>query len=374
MSKQTDSHFVKFGPLQKTKHTLLMKYLGAWYPILASANSRLVVFDTHAGRGRFSTGEPGSPLVVLRTLLDHKFCRRMLASTEFVFYFLEQDDKEFCHLQANLGRVRTHPNFDEKKIVINAARADSFKVLEEIADHFEHDSRRIAPAFFFVDPFGFTLNGDVLKRLLTFERTEVLLTFMWHFTQLGLASANRAPGMDAPLNGLFAGAAWKGILGNGQTDEQRADLAVDLLRNSYGVKWASSLKMRDLTGGIKYCMVHLTNNDLGREKIKDAIWAIGPDEHFVWRNYADSGQGILFEKEFDYEPVKDWLTELLGPGKKLMWQLDQDILASYWKPTHVHKALKLLFDEQHVLIDPPAERCVIKNLRSIHLARQQKGC
>ena len=49
-----------FNNLQRKKHELLQRYLGRWFPILGSWSGRIVYVDCNAGRGRHSTGEPGS--------------------------------------------------------------------------------------------------------------------------------------------------------------------------------------------------------------------------------------------------------------------------------------------------------------------------
>ena len=57
----------------RAKHEILRRYLGAWFPILAGGgfNPRLVFLDGFAGPGVYSSGEPGSPLIAIETLVDH---------------------------------------------------------------------------------------------------------------------------------------------------------------------------------------------------------------------------------------------------------------------------------------------------------------
>jgi three-Cys-motif partner protein len=62
-------------PHTKAKHEMLAKYLDAWYPIIASWNGRLVFLDGFAGRGRYTDGSEGSPLIALRRLIDHRLFR-----------------------------------------------------------------------------------------------------------------------------------------------------------------------------------------------------------------------------------------------------------------------------------------------------------
>lgn len=52
-------------PHTAAKHALLKNYLGAWFPILASARGRVVFLDGFAGPGHYDGGEPGSPIIAL---------------------------------------------------------------------------------------------------------------------------------------------------------------------------------------------------------------------------------------------------------------------------------------------------------------------
>src|SRR6266508_3728294 len=58
----------------QAKHMILRTYLDAWLPILGAgrhAHEHVVLIDGFAGPGRYSGGEPGSPLIMLEAYLDH---------------------------------------------------------------------------------------------------------------------------------------------------------------------------------------------------------------------------------------------------------------------------------------------------------------
>ena len=58
-------------PHTRAKHTILDRYLGAWFPILATQSKQLVYFDGFAGPGRYAGGETGSPLIALNAARRH---------------------------------------------------------------------------------------------------------------------------------------------------------------------------------------------------------------------------------------------------------------------------------------------------------------
>jgi len=74
-------------PHTAAKHEILRRYLNAWFPILGSHHGRVVFLDGFAGPGIYSHGEPGSPIVALRTLFEHSYFHQL--KCEFVFWFLE---------------------------------------------------------------------------------------------------------------------------------------------------------------------------------------------------------------------------------------------------------------------------------------------
>lgn len=75
------------GAHTAAKHEILRRYLNAWFPILGSQHERVVFLDGFAGPGIYEHGEPGSPIIALRTLLEHSFFPRM--ACQFEFFFLE---------------------------------------------------------------------------------------------------------------------------------------------------------------------------------------------------------------------------------------------------------------------------------------------
>jgi len=68
MSKKSDG----LWPMRRhtqAKHVILRKYLDAWLPILGagrSAAEHVMLIDGFAGPGRYTTGEDGSPLIMLK--------------------------------------------------------------------------------------------------------------------------------------------------------------------------------------------------------------------------------------------------------------------------------------------------------------------
>src|SRR5436309_3069510 len=62
---------------------------------------RIVYLDGFAGPGVYRGGEEGSPILALRTLLEHPQFRRW-GGIEFQFLFFEPDEDRFASLDSEL--------------------------------------------------------------------------------------------------------------------------------------------------------------------------------------------------------------------------------------------------------------------------------
>jgi hypothetical protein len=75
-------------PHTAAKHRVLRAYLDAWIPVMAPqalrvrhlmiGEPRLLLVDAFAGPGRYATGEPGSPLIMLDAVLSRPAAKDLL--------------------------------------------------------------------------------------------------------------------------------------------------------------------------------------------------------------------------------------------------------------------------------------------------------
>jgi hypothetical protein len=72
---------------------------------------------------------------------------------------------------------------------------------------------------------------------------------------------------------------------------ERADQAVDLLREKYGARWATTARMLGTNQRTRYMLVHFTNHEDGRDLMKDAMWKECPG--FRARRSDNPGQTML---------------------------------------------------------------------------------
>ena len=161
----------QYGPFQHVKHELIRCYLNGWYPKLGTWARRVLYVDTHAGRGRYESGDPGSPVLALQTLLRHSYREKLLNASEFNFLFIERDPANLAALEAELSQLKPFP----ARINVETSEGDAFERLSVILNELRRDRAQMAPAFLFVDPYGFKIPARLLGDLMKAGRVELFI-------------------------------------------------------------------------------------------------------------------------------------------------------------------------------------------------------
>ena len=181
-----------YDNLQRVKHQLLKGYLGGWFPILGSWSGRIVYIDCNAGRGKHKTGQPGSPLIAITTFLGHPFRERILKKCEVSFFFIEADKENQQNLEKIMTAIKRPP-----KVSVTTKLGEFEAIISEEIKHLKAQNAQLAPAFVFVDPYGFRLPGKLLAQLKAFEKCELFITFMWRWIDMAIRHPEQAENMDA---------------------------------------------------------------------------------------------------------------------------------------------------------------------------------
>src|SRR5882724_3434509 len=152
------------------KHEILKRYLQCWFPILNTYHGRIVYVDGFCGPGRYSKGEPGSPLIAIDVAKSH---RKALIG-EIVFWFIDEREDRIEHLKSELGSISVPAHFK-----VHPESGLFHEKLTRLLDKVDQDKGILAPTFVFIDPFGFAgIPFALVERLLKKTRCEVLITFM----------------------------------------------------------------------------------------------------------------------------------------------------------------------------------------------------
>ena len=256
------------------------------------------------------SGELGSPLVALTTLLEHKARERLLQNSKFSFFFIEKDDDNLRQLRDEIESLRKLP----KGIDVQAMAGDFTERLEEVLSFLRDRQSRIAPSFVFVDPYGFSLPGSLLRNVMKAGPVELFINVIWRELDMAVAQAKQELSSSAALaktlDIVFAGLDWR-VRINSTDFDMRANQAVDLFREMVGARWATHIRMLADNQVTRYLLLHLTNHDDGRDLMKDCMWKVCPDGGFYARKSENISQEYLILPTADLQPLRNKVLVLL---------------------------------------------------------------
>jgi three-Cys-motif partner protein len=347
VAEPPSEYWREYSNLQRVKHDLIRHYLNGWFPkLILGGATRVVYLDTHAGRGRHTGGQLGSPLIALKTLMEHEYRDRLLAKSEIHFFFIEDDEASLLHLRGELTAWGHLP----PNVFVRAEHGNCFLILEDAISSLGA-GQRLAPSFVFCDPFTFKVPGSFLRRLMAFPRVELFVNVMWR--ELDMALANARPGQagwSQVLNDVFGGPAWEETIVSQDYDE-RAEQCAGLLRRITGATWATYIRMLGDNQKTRYFLLHLTNHPAGRDLMKDCMWKACPEEGYYVRKTDDPKQQLLIKPEPDLSPLRDWVVHRLSRAPSFWEPLINEVRHEIWLPKHLNAVVRQLRHDKKIVAD-----------------------
>jgi len=199
-----DSIIWNILPHTEAKHFILKKYLNAWLPIISRFHGRVIFIDGFAGPGEYIGGKEGSPIIVVKSIINHKFKMK----SEFILLFIEKKLDRCNHLKKVISKI-TIPK--DIKIKSQVKCGEFEKVVGSLLTKIEGEKTNLAPTFLFIDPFGFSgLPIDLIKRFMENKKCEVFITFMYEEINRFLGNSVN----EKSLTALFGTTDWKEINDN----------------------------------------------------------------------------------------------------------------------------------------------------------------
>lgn len=295
----------KLEPHTLGKHLVLRRYRDAWFPIMGSWNGRILFIDGFAGPGEYEDGEEGSPIIALKSLLEHR--SKGMVTAEVGFLFIERDKDRAAHLEALVSRLHSPLPPSCKVRVVNSAFDQK---LTQVLDQLDVQAKKLAPCFVMVDPFGVSDTPmEVINRILRNPKSEVYVSFMYEFINRFKVTSE----FERHLDNLFGTTGWRD--GLEITDpEKRKQFFYSLYENQLRCAGATYVVRFEMYEGqrLVYAIFFGTHSLKGCDRMKQAIWKVAPFGDFAFKG-TRSGQLALDLK--DFEPLKSALRrEFDGKG------------------------------------------------------------
>jgi len=329
----------KIEPHTEAKHAILRKYLDAWLPIITRWNGRVLYIDGFAGPGEYIGGKDGSPIIAIKAVLEHK----TEITSEIKMFFIEADKKRCEFLEQKIAYLEIPPNIDTKCFC-----AKFNEIMTEILDYIDEQKTRLAPAFVFIDPFGFTgIPFALIKRIMQNPKCEVLITFMYEEINRFVSDKR----IWDSLEETFGTDKWKEVIDE-KDSRRRSVLLHGIYKNQLdkeaGIKFVRSFKMVNKTNKTDYFLFFGTNKIIGLKKMKEAMWKIDESGLFKFSDATyDPAQPMLFEINPDYGRLKRILLQNFKGKSVSITELENFILTQTpFRETHYKRQILAPMEEK----------------------------
>jgi hypothetical protein len=283
-------------PHTKAKHDMLSRYLDAWFPIVASkwSDTGLTYAEGFAGPGEYLNGGMGSPLLALQAATRPEVSKH---PTDIRMIFVEKSPDRLGHLKAlveqrGLGRARIHTPYPV------------------------------------VERFGASRSSEVLITLKT----------QW-FARFATVADVQAGDI------VFGETGWRDVAHQPAREKKRFLTERYLGRlHDAGFRHTLTFEMID-EGGNGLFLIFGTDNLLGVEKMKDAMWSVDKVRGQRFRDPRDLSQ-LTFEA-IDTDPdlalLSQQLVARLKAGPQSLENLkDYALRETMFKKAHTDPAVRRL--------------------------------
>lgn len=345
------------------KHEILGQYLPKFVSKLASTNKRIVLLDGYAGKGRYSTGAPGSAVQILniaRTLV-------LKLRTQIDVYLIEQNVKTLKFLATEVANFADVPG-----LRVFIIKGDVNNHIYEVVS-----AAKGVPLFLFLDPCGLGLPFSTLSHVLAnlrpasgpdFAPTEVLLNFSAEAVRrIGghVTSPASGPAALARMDETVGGEWWRAFY-DGSYEKEKAESQVV---EGYLQRLGSLTRMamfavparRELNHRPLYFLVFGTRHRQGAWFFGHAVahgtkaWRKANEERSTADQFVLEGQGFTAEEQ--QQKLEDDaciaiaqnLQKILNSrGNFIVGNYTVEVFGDYFGVVPekiVRKAIKLLYDQ-----------------------------
>jgi three-Cys-motif partner protein len=320
------------------KHTLLRRYLSAWFPIMAKQFrlDGITFLDGFAGPGEYTNSEESSPTIAMVQAMRNEVVR---FGVETRLVFIENDRRRAEHLDGLLDR----------RFPLSGRPAGMVSRVHQgkCADLYEKAIVEVGgwngPVFANLDGWGADTSYSIVRRIAQQKSSEVLVTFQDQFF------IRFADGEQEAGERVFGDSDWRRV--DQLATPQKKPFLLDLYRqrlHDAGFAHVLTFEMIDEKGH----SLHLffgTTSEVAVEKFKDGLWEVDGVTGQRFRDPRDPNQMSFDILEPDFTPLAKAIIGLLSDGDRSMAELCRyALLETIYKHTHVKPVVDALLQDHSV--------------------------
>ena len=333
-------------PHTAAKHDMLVRYLAAWFPIIAKGfpSKGLTYVDAFAGPGEYKDGSEGSPLLALRQA--YRYDVRNTGS-RIRMVFIEKRNDRYRHL-VRLVEERFPQSRRPTTHLVRIHPGDCRKLLGPAISEVRGWE---TPMFVNLDGWGTDTPYSIVHQVGRQDHTEVLITFARDWSM-----RDRHRDEDPHQLDQFYGEpdVWRRLADAGTPHEAKAALLGYYLGrlSEAGFPYHLTFELVD-EGGHELLLIYATKSELGLVRMKDAMWQVDPVYGQRFRDPRDENQLALdISDEPDLSLLKrQLLDEVVAAGSIQLSELKRyTLLETIYREPHATTAVRELDAEMKVSV------------------------
>lgn len=330
------------------KHDIYRTYLAKWFPILLAKKKKpfpsVTYVEGFAGPGIYVGGQPGSPILAIRALVNEVPPDRGVAK----FVFVDDDPRCIELLRQQLRSAFTARPRSLESMLVEIQCGTCANKLESSLDKLQAWDK---PIFAVFDSWGnVPVPYQLFQRLAANIATEVIVTFLpQHFVRF-------VSQMSDEVDNVFGGdPGWRDILKMVDPDAKRRHLltAYREMLGRAGFDYLLDFELIDRRGQSMY-LIFATNHPLGVAKMKESLWTVDPVFGVGFRDPRDVLQESLFEPDnAQLAPLGRLLASRLARTGRLRVEDLRTfaLLGTIFRPEHVISALQVLKESGQLIVE-----------------------
>ncbi|MDE2824416.1 MAG: three-Cys-motif partner protein TcmP [Chloroflexota bacterium] len=307
------------------KHTLLRRYLSAWFPIMAKQfqDVGITFLDGFAGPGEYTNASESSPAIAMEQAMRNDVTRwRTPTRLVFVEKILGRSE----HLQSHLD-VRFPQSVRPPGLVARVHHGECAALYQQVVAEVGGWS---GPVFANLDGWGVDTDHEVVQCIASHPSSEVLVTFQDQFF------VRFADGKQEAGEQVFGHSDWRRV--GSLTTAEKEPFLLDTYRkglHSAGFDHVLTFEMID-EGGHSLHQFFGTNSEVAVRKFKDGLWEVDGISGQRFRDPRDPNQLAFDILEPDFRPLENRILDLLEEREWSLADLRRHaLLETIYKETHV---------------------------------------